>query len=192
MSLPSLWNNWFVGLCEGEASFTFHCDASSKSARPRFKLCLQGDTELLREIHIRFRFGSEPREFTPKATRNGKGYKPRAEWGVYSAHDCLKLVEFFGRHPLRSRKRLDFQIWSELVTEAVLPKPNRRKLNEIALQLSSNKTSGRSQTALTTLRGWLAKPSGDGVEFIPVRPIQQMRGFLRGMDTTVERDEDRL
>ncbi len=30
------------------------------------------------------------------------------------------------------------------------------------------------------------------VEFIPVRPIQQMRGFLRGMDTRIEREEDRL
>jgi hypothetical protein len=33
---------------------------------------------------------------------------------------------------------------------------------------------------------------GDRVEFIPVRPIQQMRGFLRGMDTTLPREEDRL
>jgi AbrB family looped-hinge helix DNA binding protein len=32
----------------------------------------------------------------------------------------------------------------------------------------------------------------DRVEFIPVRPIQQMRGFLRGMDTTIEREDDRL
>ncbi len=32
----------------------------------------------------------------------------------------------------------------------------------------------------------------DRVEFIPVRPIQEMRGFLRGMDTTIERDADRL
>ena len=30
------------------------------------------------------------------------------------------------------------------------------------------------------------------VEFIPVRPIQEMRGFLRGMDTTIEREENRL
>ena len=30
------------------------------------------------------------------------------------------------------------------------------------------------------------------VEFIPVRPIQKMRGFLRGMDTRIEREEDRL
>lgn len=32
----------------------------------------------------------------------------------------------------------------------------------------------------------------DRVELIPVRPLQQMRGFLKGMDTTVEREEDRL
>ena len=32
----------------------------------------------------------------------------------------------------------------------------------------------------------------DRVEFIPVRPIQQMRGFLRGMDTIIEREDDRL
>ena len=32
----------------------------------------------------------------------------------------------------------------------------------------------------------------DRVELIPVRPVQQMRGFLKGMDTTIEREEDRL
>lgn len=32
----------------------------------------------------------------------------------------------------------------------------------------------------------------DRVEFIPVRPIRKMRGFLRGMDTTIEREPDRL
>lgn len=30
------------------------------------------------------------------------------------------------------------------------------------------------------------------VEFIPVRPIQKMRGFLKNMDTTIEREADRL
>ena len=32
---------------------------------------------------------------------------------------------------------------------------------------------------------------GDRIELIPVRPIRQMRGFLKGLDTTVVRDEDR-
>jgi AbrB family looped-hinge helix DNA binding protein len=30
------------------------------------------------------------------------------------------------------------------------------------------------------------------IEFIPVRPMRSMRGFLNGMDTTFERDGDRL
>lgn len=32
----------------------------------------------------------------------------------------------------------------------------------------------------------------DRVEFIPVRPIRTMRGFLKGIDTTVPRDRDRV
>jgi len=27
---------------------------------------------------------------------------------------------------------------------------------------------------------------------VPVRPIEEMRGFAKGIDTTVERDEDRV
>ena len=33
---------------------------------------------------------------------------------------------------------------------------------------------------------------GDRVEFIPVRKIKELRGFARGMDTTIHRDRDRL
>jgi AbrB family looped-hinge helix DNA binding protein len=35
-------------------------------------------------------------------------------------------------------------------------------------------------------------PYAGWVEFIPVRPIKELRGFLRGMDTTIVRDLDRL
>ena len=30
------------------------------------------------------------------------------------------------------------------------------------------------------------------VELIPVRTLKSLRGFLKGMDTTIERDRDRL
>lgn len=33
---------------------------------------------------------------------------------------------------------------------------------------------------------------GDRVELIPVRKAQALRGFLKGMDTTISRDDDRL
>ena len=32
----------------------------------------------------------------------------------------------------------------------------------------------------------------DRVEFIPVRPMKAMRGFLKGIDTAVPRDRDRV
>jgi AbrB family looped-hinge helix DNA binding protein len=32
---------------------------------------------------------------------------------------------------------------------------------------------------------------GDRIELIPLQPVKQMRGFLRGIDTTVPRDTDR-
>ena len=33
---------------------------------------------------------------------------------------------------------------------------------------------------------------GDRIELIPERPIESMRGFLRSIDTSVPRDEDRV
>ena len=32
----------------------------------------------------------------------------------------------------------------------------------------------------------------DRIELIPVRPIKRMRGFLKGIDTRVPRDKDRV
>lgn len=33
---------------------------------------------------------------------------------------------------------------------------------------------------------------GERIELIPVRPTRQMRGFLKGIDTSVEREADRV
>ncbi len=33
---------------------------------------------------------------------------------------------------------------------------------------------------------------GDRIELIPLRPLREIRGFLRGIDTTVEREPDRV
>jgi AbrB family looped-hinge helix DNA binding protein len=32
----------------------------------------------------------------------------------------------------------------------------------------------------------------DRIELVPVRPARQLRGFLRGIDTTVPRERDRV
>ncbi|MBK8549999.1 MAG: AbrB/MazE/SpoVT family DNA-binding domain-containing protein [Ignavibacteria bacterium] len=33
---------------------------------------------------------------------------------------------------------------------------------------------------------------GDRLEFIPIKDIKESRGFLKGMDTNIEREGDRL
>jgi AbrB family looped-hinge helix DNA binding protein len=33
---------------------------------------------------------------------------------------------------------------------------------------------------------------GDRIELIPMRPIKQMRGYLKGIDTRVDREADRV
>jgi len=30
------------------------------------------------------------------------------------------------------------------------------------------------------------------IELIPIKPIKKLRGFLKGIDTNIERDEDRI
>ncbi len=37
-----------------------------------------------------------------------------------------------------------------------------------------------------------AIPYEDRIELIPVRRMKEMRGFLRGIDTSIERDPDRV
>ncbi|MDP2691484.1 MAG: AbrB/MazE/SpoVT family DNA-binding domain-containing protein [bacterium] len=33
---------------------------------------------------------------------------------------------------------------------------------------------------------------GERIELIPIQPISTLKGFLKGMDTTITRDKDRL
>ena len=33
---------------------------------------------------------------------------------------------------------------------------------------------------------------GDRIELIPIKPVKRMRGFLKGLDTRVPRDGDRV
>jgi AbrB family looped-hinge helix DNA binding protein len=33
---------------------------------------------------------------------------------------------------------------------------------------------------------------GDRIQFIPIRPVKALRGFVRGINPTVRRDKDRM
>lgn len=59
--------------------------------------------------------------------------------------------------------------------QVVIPKSIRKQLNLVP---------GQKVQALAY---------GDRIEFLPVRPASELRGILRGLDTSLERDrEDRV
>ncbi len=50
----------------------------------------------------------------------------------------------------------------------------------------------RERLGLTAGQKIQAVAYGDRIELIPVRPASELRGFLKGIDTTVEREPDRV
>ena len=50
----------------------------------------------------------------------------------------------------------------------------------------------RERLGLTPGQKVQAIAYGDRIELVPVRPAKQLRGFLKGIDTHVERDTDRI
>lgn len=58
--------------------------------------------------------------------------------------------------------------------QVVIPKPIRNKLSLMP---------GQKIQAIVY---------GDRIELIPIRPVKEMRGFLKGIDTRIEREADRL
>jgi len=49
----------------------------------------------------------------------------------------------------------------------------------------------REEPGLLPGRKVQAIVKGERIELIPVRPIKEMRGFLKGIETTVDREADR-
>jgi len=49
----------------------------------------------------------------------------------------------------------------------------------------------RTRLGLTPGQRLEAIPYENRIELIPVKPIRQMRGFLKGIDTRIEREADR-
>lgn len=120
---------------------------------------MQGDEAIFHEIQKRFgAIGSVSGAYTPPTLRAGTqtAYSERSDWCVDGINCCLRLVEFFERFPLRSRKQSDFILWAQLVREATKPNYDKMKLNSIAWSLSEGKVSGNSRKAQATLRKWLS------------------------------------
>lgn len=107
--------NWFVGFADGEGCFVIaECHGRRQSKhKPVFALALRDDdADIIFAIQEQFGFGTvQTRVFTSPGSHNGIG------WNVGDKQGLMQLVQFFNKHPLRSKKARDFRVWCEAVIE---------------------------------------------------------------------------
>lgn len=144
------WPYWFVGFCDGEASFTYkNTKSKSSPVRPIFKLTVQDDHTLIAEANeILFGGGYVSIDKPVGALRDsGSSYSNRSELNIADKVRLQMLVDFFDTYPLRSHKRNDFTTWRELVVLYCRPKSDLRTSSMISLveRLIRGRVSGMSQ-----------------------------------------------
>lgn len=110
--MDPLLDPWLSGFADGEATFIITRSGSPTGNRrrawaPRFAISLRcDDTPVLDDL--RAAFGGS---LSTHAKRPGT--VPIATWTVAGKRDLSRLVDYFDRFPLRSKKARDYAIWRE-------------------------------------------------------------------------------
>lgn len=105
-------SNWLAGFIDGEGCFIVSLNSSRRGQNYAclFKLALRDDdAPILDEIVLATGVGSVLRG---RATGGGN---PKATWTITSKAGCVALMEILDEHPLRAKKRRDYEIWREAV-----------------------------------------------------------------------------
>lgn len=111
---PEFWA-WFAGFTDGEGHFgiTISHVGGHDYPQPFFKIAVRADERpILEEIRDRLGCG-RVRVHIPGGTTSNLQMK----FEMSAVSDCLRLVEVFELHPLRAKKRQDFDTWAEAVRE---------------------------------------------------------------------------
>jgi hypothetical protein len=107
--------HWLAGFIDGEGSFSvrraFLADGRTvANYSPRFELGLRADDgPILEKIRGTLAIGAVYGHVTGRS-----GCHVR-RWYVGSKADCMVLVDFLDRYPLRSKKAADYVLWREAV-----------------------------------------------------------------------------
>lgn len=107
--MDSAFGNWLAGFAAGEGCFLIQ--KNGRGARYCcFTIALHVDDEpILRLCAERTGLGRVTVGHPP-SQRGG-----RVIWHIRAKAECLALVGIFERHPLRAKKREDFEVWAEAV-----------------------------------------------------------------------------
>lgn len=151
MQVDDAFANWLAGFIDGEGCFEIRVPTNGSGILPAFALQLrQDDVEVLREIARRTGIG---RVYLGGSSRSGQ--KPSARWSVHRRSDVLRLVELLDAHPLRAKKRRDFEIWRAAVRYRAAARPRSR---------SAIWQMEQYQRRLTAIRDYESPPEAEVAE----------------------------
>lgn len=113
--------DWLAGFVAGEGCFYAGKSSNCRQVETRLEIHLRDDDlDILLEIQERLGMGTIYR--LPR--KKDSGY-PQAAWSVARTTECRRLVDIFDVHPVRAKKRRDYEVWREIVLERSKPLEQR-------------------------------------------------------------------
>lgn len=117
------WGNWFSGFTDGEGCFYIgkrDYKTPCTSYAYHFHILLREDDKpILEEIHDMLGIGNIYNR--PACTRSGFTTQAGTSFQVTAIKECAELVKLFEKYPLKAKKRHDFEVWKQAVTEMQKP-----------------------------------------------------------------------
>lgn len=115
--------NWFAGFTAGEGCFAIGNNKRSSSCAKyecKFAMDLRDDDkQILEEVHDALGIGTI--HSLPTRLHGNYTIRAQAKFRVSAIKDCVELVRFFEKYPLRAKKQRDFEIWKQAVAELSKP-----------------------------------------------------------------------
>jgi hypothetical protein len=97
---------FLAGLIDAEGSFVISANNGRQNWRCALKLAMRDDDA---PVLLALQRSTGLGRLTRVRARGNS--KPQAAWNIVSRAECGRLIEILERHPLRSRKRFEFDVW---------------------------------------------------------------------------------
>jgi len=116
----SISTDWIVGFTDGEGCFKFNIMKNNCTigfeVNPVYEIALHhDDSETLKKIKNVLQMGSVLHRDREALRRRGIAASDTTVYSVTGLRNCLKIKEFFIKHPLQSKKQNDFALWSQCI-----------------------------------------------------------------------------
>lgn len=118
---------WIVGFTDGEGCFKFNIikDQSKLGFEvcPAYEITLhEADIEVLKAIKEVLGVGNIQERNREPLRKRGIAASDNAVLAVTGIENCLILRDFFNKYPLQSKKKNDFNLWSQCLSMIQLGK----------------------------------------------------------------------